>query len=71
MKSTSEGYMPFTEYETIEDNFSDLEQKILYTLENDRWKDLGEESFQAFEQRHSPDHCFNYYHNTIRKHIQI
>tara|TARA_R100001443_G_scaffold4277_2_gene12654 strand:+ start:49729 stop:50604 length:876 start_codon:yes stop_codon:yes gene_type:complete len=71
MKSTSEGYMPFTEYETIEDNFSDLEQKILYTLENDRWKNLGEESFQAFEQRHSPDHCFNYYHNAIRKHIQI
>lgn len=71
MKSTSEGYMPFTEYEAIEYDFSDLEEKILYTLENDRWKNLGEESFQAFEQRHSPEHCINYYHNTLKKYFNI
>lgn len=71
MKSTSDGYMPFKEYETIEDDFSDLEEKILYTLEDNRWKSLGEESFQAFEQRHSPEHCFNYYHNTLKKYFDL
>ena len=71
MKSTSEGYMPFNEYVAIEDDFSDLEEKILYVLENDRWKSLGEESFQAFEQRHSPQHCFNYYRDTLKKYFII
>ena len=69
MKSTSEGYMPFTEYEPIHDDFADLEEKILYVLGNDRWKDLGERSFEAFETRHSPEHCFKYYHEKVRGYI--
>ena len=69
MKSVSEGYMPFNEYVAIEDDFSDLEEKILNTLENDRWKCLGEQSFKAFKQRHSPEHCFRYYHETVRRYM--
>ena len=71
MKSTSEEHMPFTEYESIRDDFVDLEEKILHVLENDRWKDLGKRSFEAFENRHSPEHCFKYYENTIRKYLDI
>tara|TARA_R100000008_G_scaffold47035_1_gene27805 strand:+ start:8732 stop:9634 length:903 start_codon:yes stop_codon:yes gene_type:complete len=70
MTSVSEGYMPFNEYVAIEDDFSDLEEKILYTLEDDRWKNIGEQSFEAFEKRHSPKHCFKYYHNVVERHME-
>tara|TARA_Y100001972_G_C7621163_1_gene311497 strand:- start:594 stop:1178 length:585 start_codon:yes stop_codon:yes gene_type:complete len=71
MKSVSEGYMPFNEYLAIRDDFTDLEEQILYVLENDRWKNLGEKSFEAFENRHSPKHCFKYYHDVIRRYLKI
>ena len=63
--------MPFNEYLAIRDDFTDLEEQILYVLENDRWKNLGEKSFEAFENRHSPKHCFKYYHDVIRRYLKI
>ena len=71
MKSVSEGYMPFNEYLAIRDDFTDLEEQILYVLENDRWKNLGEKSFEAFENRNSHKHCFKYYHDVIRRYLKI
>ena len=71
MTSVSEGCMPFNEYVAIEDDFSDLEEKILYTLNDDRWKKIGEESYQAYENRHSPKHCFNHYKKVLKRYIGI
>lgn len=71
MKSVSKEYMPFTEYQIIRDDFTDLEEKILYLLENNRYKDLGEQSFEAFNNRHSPKHCCKYYQETIKRYAKI
>jgi len=64
-KSVQEGAMPFSEYETMADDFSDLEQKILYLLENNRWKKLGDKAQKEWEKNHYPEKCFEYYHDLI------
>ena len=64
-KSMHDGAMPFDEYEIMRDDFSDLEEKIVYLLEEDRYKRVGEAARQAYESRHYPEKCFEYYHDTV------
>lgn len=71
MMSVSKKYMPFTEYQIIRDDFADLEEKILYLLENDRYKELGKQSFDAFNERHSPVQCCKYYQDTVKRYAKI
>lgn len=66
--STSEGYMPFTEYCVIKDNYEDLAEKITYLLDSGRWKTLGEEGYEAYQLRHNPDKVFEQYYKNIMKH---
>jgi len=72
MKSLSvqDGAMPFTEYEIMKDDFSDLEEKILYLLENERYKEVGQRAQQAYESKHYPEKCFEYYHDTVLKFLK-
>ena len=69
LKSTSEGYMPFNEYITIKDDFSDLEEKILYLLDGDKWKSVGQSSMDAYNNHHSPEHCCKYYQDTVMRYL--
>lgn len=69
-KSVDDEHMPFNEYCTIRDDFADLEEKILYLLENDRYKVLANKSFDAYNTRHNPEKCFDYYYNTVMKYAK-
>ena len=67
-KSVSDGYMPFKHYCAIRDDFSDLEEKILYLLEQNRYKELAQKSFCDYNTNHTPEKCFEYYYNKLAEH---
>lgn len=67
VKSCHEGYMPFDEYIQLSEDFSDLEEKILYVLENDRWREIGNKAFNEYNKNHTPEKCFEYYYKTVMK----
>lgn len=66
--SVTENYMPFNSYEIFQDNFSDLEEKIIYLLENDRYLELANKSQTDYNLNHNPQKCYEYYHSIIKKH---
>jgi hypothetical protein len=63
-KSVSDEYMPFKDYTTINDDMSDLEHKILYTLDN--WENIGRKSQTSFKNRHSPQHVCQKYRDIVQ-----
>jgi hypothetical protein len=67
VKSCDDEHMPFNEYLELKDDYSDLEEKILYALENDRWKEIGQKAFDEYNANHTPEKCFEYYYNTVMK----
>ena len=69
--SVSEEYMPFQEYEVFKDDFSDLEEKIIYLLENNNYQKISERSQGAFNEKHNPIKCYEYYHSMLKKHNLI
>lgn len=69
--SVSKDYMPFEEYETFNEDFSNLEEKIVSLLENNMYINIAEKSFSAYNNFHNPKKCFEYYLKTIKKHIDI
>jgi len=70
VKSCDMEHMPFDEYLKIKEDSSDLEEKILFALENDRWKDIGNKALIDYNNNHTPEKCFEYYHNTIMKYAK-
>jgi hypothetical protein len=71
LKSTSSEWMPFNEYLPIDDDFKDLEQKIIYMLEKDRYKKFADDAFEAYNLKHNPDKCFDKYYETFKRYIEI
>ena len=69
LKSTAPDHMPFYSYCVIRDDFQDLEEKILYLLEDDRYKELANSSFNDYNQNHTPEKCFEKYHQIILDNI--
>lgn len=69
--SVTKEYMPFEDYETFKEDFSDLEDKLLYLLDKDNYKILGEKSFNSYNLHHNPQKCFEYYLNCIKKYTNI
>lgn len=59
--------MPFTEFETFKEDFSDLEDKIKFLLADNNWTRVGQESKLAYDLRHNPEKCFEYYHSCIKE----
>jgi hypothetical protein len=70
VKSCNTGNTPFTDYVTIQDDFQDLEDKILYALENDRWKDFGQRAFDDYNANHTPERCFEDYYTKVMKYAR-
>ena len=66
--SVSENHMPYDDYLEIKFDHSDLEYKINYLLENERYKDLAEKSFNSYNNFHTPEKCFEKYYEMIMKH---
>jgi len=71
LKSTAPDHMPFYSYCVIRDDFQDLEEKILYLLEDDRYKELANSSFNDYNQNHTPKKCFEKYHQIILDNITL
>jgi hypothetical protein len=69
VKSVAEDWMPFNEYVTIKDDFSDLKEKIEWTLAENRWIKLGQRAFDSYMKGHTPEKCFQKYHDTIIKYV--
>ena len=67
-KSVSDAYMPFKNYCVIRDDFSDLYDKILYLLEENRYAELAQRSFDDYNTNHSSEKCFEYYYSKLVKH---
>lgn len=66
--SVQKEYMQFSEYETFEENFSDLKDKINNLLQKDNYKNLANSSHEAFNLRHNHAKCYEYYHQILKKH---
>jgi len=67
--SVGDGYMPYNSYVEIRDDYSDLEEKILYCLESERWKDIGESNLLEYTNDHTPEKCFLHYLKMLKNHI--
>jgi spore maturation protein CgeB len=57
--------MPFNEYCVIKDDFSDLEEKIKYLINDDKYKEYAKSGYDSYNERHNPEKCFEYYYNKI------
>ena len=69
--SVSAERTPFTDYCVIQDDFQDLEDKIVYMLENDRYKDYAKKAHSDYEENHKPEVYFdNYYYPTVMKYAR-
>jgi len=63
-------FMPFNEYFSFADDYSDLGDKIEYLLENDRYKEYGAAAKSAYNNQHTPEHCFESYYSQIMKYAK-
>lgn len=66
-KSVDDEHMPFKDYCVIRDDCSDLEEKIVYLLENDRYKDLARRAFDDYNNNHTIRNVFDYYYGKFCK----
>ena len=69
--SVSDSEIPFKNYTIIKDDFSDLEEKILWLLEEERYKKQAQLCFDDYQENHQPDIYFEYYYNKILKYANL
>ena len=70
-KSMRDGAMPFKEYCVIRDDFQDVEEKIRHMLDQNRYEGLAQRSFDDYNANHTPEKCFEYYLNIIKKYVSL
>ncbi len=68
--SVSDEYTPFRDYCIIRDDFQDLEEKILYMLEENRYKEYAEKAYLDYENIHKPEKYFEYYYSQVMKYAK-
>jgi hypothetical protein len=71
MKSVSPEFNPFDDYVVLNNTFEDLEEKILYTLENDRYVEVAERAFKSYNENHCPEKCVERYHGVLKKYLSF
>lgn len=71
LKSCDENNMHFDKYCAIKDDFSDLKEKILHLLANDRYKNLAEEAYIDYNLNHTPEKVFQNYFDIIKKQSKL
>lgn len=69
--SVTDEHQPFDEYLRFNLDTSDLEEKIVYMIEQDRWKEWGKKARLSYLTFHKPEKCFEHYHDIIMKHVPI
>lgn len=63
-------FMPFNEYLSFSDDYSDLADKIEYLLEADRYKEYGSAAKTAYDKRHNPTKCFESYYSQVMEYAK-
>jgi hypothetical protein len=71
LKSVTAKHQPYDEYTRIELDGSDLEEKIVWMLENDRWEQHGARNRESYLKYHTPEKCFEHYHDCVIMHAPI
>jgi hypothetical protein len=67
-QSVKEAGQEFDAYVPIDYTCCDLQEKIVYYLDNNRWKEQGLKAFEQFINNHSQIQCFKRYHNIVLQH---
>jgi hypothetical protein len=52
------------------DDYSDMEEKILFLLENNRYLEYGRMAKEAYDTRHNPEKCFEFYYNQVMQYAK-
>ncbi len=68
--SVTDNEVPFKHYTTIRDDFQDLEEKILYLLEEERYKEQAEKCYNDYEANHKPEKYFQHYYDKIMRYAK-
>lgn len=71
LKSVTDKHQPFDEYVRIKPDLTDLEEKIVWMLEDDRWLDWGKRARLSYLTFHKPEKCFEHYHDIMIRHAPI
>lgn len=66
-----ESLMPFKDYTIIKDDFSDLEEKLVYLLSNDNYKTNAQKSKLDYKLNHSPEKCVDYYFDKVKRVMKV
>ena len=70
-KSTMDDHMPFHHYIVMRDDFQDLEEKIISTLENNKYKEIAELAYIDYNKNHTPEKCFEKYLYIVKKESKL
>jgi len=62
--------VPFTDYIMIQDDFRDLEERILYALSDENWREYGQRAFDDYNLNHTPKRCFEEYYTKVMKYAR-
>jgi len=71
LDSVKKDHMPYDEYIRINNDHSDLEDKIVYHLENDLYKNIAKKSYDVYHKNHTPEKCFEKYHEIVCRYAPI
>ena len=61
----------FDEYVEYNMDCSDLKDKIVWLLDEERWREWGSRSLNSYENYHTPKDCFIQYYNNIIRHVPL
>lgn len=68
LKSIQANHMFFDDYIKIDMNCSDLQDKILFALNNDEYKTWADRAFISYNKNHNPKKCFEKYLEIVLAH---
>jgi len=63
--SVDSEYLPFNEYCVMRYDMHDMEEKILFLLENDRYKEQSDRAWDDYNKNHTPERVFSYFYTNI------
>lgn len=69
--SVSKEETPFEDYTIIKDDFSDLEEKIRFLLEDNRYSIQADKCYNDYENNHTPEKYFQKYYEKVLKYAKL